>query len=314
VVNAGTSEPADIPVHEPQPGSLAASTPDVGLAPQDDSEELEELELDELDLDEDDVDLDDVDEDDWVELDFVDDDFEEVDEDEDDLELFVDVLVLVGSLEGLGVGCPSGPISSAGSPGGGGMIPGGPDIVSGITTTGFPSLPNQIGRIVCLWSEPVVVVTENELGGPVGLVSVVVWNVPDSTAVCAGTVIDESIVIGAVTKLVLPVELDEDDELFDLDEFDFEVVEVVGELLVEEVLDFELDDELLVEEVLDLELNEELFVEEVLDFELDDELSVVDELDWEDFELEYELFEVELVDFEVVDDLPPGMVLGRSVG
>ena len=67
------------------------------------------------------------------------------------------------------------------------MIPGGPVNDTGNTNTGKPSLLNQTGRMVGWWSEPVVVVAEYELGGPV-TEPVDVLKVPDSVSVCGGTV------------------------------------------------------------------------------------------------------------------------------
>lgn len=90
---------------------------------------------------------------------------------------------------GSGVGFPSGPISSVGKPGGGGIMPGGPVREIGNTMTGRPLLLNQTGRMVGWWSDPVVVVAEYELGGPVA-VPVLVLKVPDSVLVCGGTVME----------------------------------------------------------------------------------------------------------------------------
>jgi hypothetical protein len=81
-----------------------------------------------------------------------------------------------------GVAFPSGPISRAGRPGGGGMMPGAPATAAGMTIIGRPSAPNQTGKIVGP-PGPLVVVAEKELGGPFGPGSVVVLNLPDSTAV-----------------------------------------------------------------------------------------------------------------------------------
>jgi hypothetical protein len=109
------------------------------------------------------------------------------------------------------------------------MMPGAPATAAGMTIIGRPSAPNQTGKIVGP-PAPLVVVTENEFGEPFGPGSVVVLNVPDSIAVCAGTVIDPPTTNGAAMKLVLADddEGEEDGELLDFDagKLDVEVVDV----------------------------------------------------------------------------------------